>query len=363
MKTAYINAFPPQEFFKEGLTWDEKLHLLSDNTGNLLYVNELKEQIDYELEGWLGEERYRTEEFTAGILPTSNILRKYCTCAEEWVQLINNVRFPVTLAGMGSQSYIDCRSPKEVVNSLPSERKQAFREIAEQTVSLGIRGGFTAECLELMGITNYRIIGCPSFYKFWDGECQKWPEPTLEKITFNLVTARSHGHKVLEWGRKGEYILQTPAENPAVIFDRDAEVTEEFIKKKFPGYKGTKEELNVFMKEHAHMFFSLEEWKDYLRSNNFSFSFGMCFHGNMVAHLCGIPSLWIVHDSRTRELIETLKLPSIDYDDLPQYKYIEELVEQCDYSEMYKNYRTLYKEYVSYLNENGINHKLVMKEE
>mgnify|MGYP001061963842 FL=1 len=51
MKTAYINAFPPQEFFKEGLTWDEKLHLLSDNTGNLLYVNELKEQIDYELEG------------------------------------------------------------------------------------------------------------------------------------------------------------------------------------------------------------------------------------------------------------------------------------------------------------------------
>ena len=165
------------------------------------------------------------------------------------------------------------------------------------------------------------------------------------------------------WGRKGEYILQTPAENPAVIFDRDAEVTEEFIKKKFPGYKGTKEELNVFMKEHAHMFFSLEEWKDYLRSNNFSFSFGMRFHGNMVAHLCGIPSLWIVHDSRTRELIETLKLPSIDYDDLPQYKYIEELVEQCDYSEMYKNYRTLYKEYVSYLNENGINHKLVMKEE
>ena len=157
MKTAYINAFPPQEFFKEGLTWDEKLHLLSDNTGNLLYVNELKEQIDYELEGWLGEERYRTEEFTAGILPTSNILRKYCTCAEEWVQLINNVRFPVTLAGMGSQSYIDCRSPKEVVNSLPSERKQAFREIAEQTVSLGIRGGFTAECLELMGITNYRL--------------------------------------------------------------------------------------------------------------------------------------------------------------------------------------------------------------
>lgn len=83
----------------------------------------------------------------------------------------------------------------------------------------------------------------------------------------------------------------------------------------------------------------------------------------MVVRLCGIPSLWIVNDSRTRELIETLKLPSIDYDYLPQYKYIEELVEQCDYSEMYKNYRRLYKEYVSYLNENGINHKLVMKEE
>ena len=365
MKTAYINSFPPPQFYLEGISWEEKLRLLADNTGNLLYVNELKEQIDYDLEAWLGEPRYKTDEFTSGILPTSNILRKYCTCAEEWAPLINSVNFPVTLAGMGSQSFADSKTPREVVESLPDERKKAFKQIAEQVCSLGIRGGFTAECLELMGIHNYRIIGCPSFYKFWDGKCQKWPTPSLEKITFNLTTARRYSHKILELGvaMDGEYILQSPAENPAVIFEKEEKVTEEFIRKKFGGYKGTCDELNDFMKKHAHMFFHLQEWKDYLISNKFTFSFGMRFHGNMISHLCGIPSLWIAHDSRTRELTETLKLPTIDCDDLPRYKYIEEFLEKCDYSDMYKNYGRLYKEYVTYLNENGIKHKLVLRGE
>lgn len=150
-KTAYINAFPPAEFYQEGLNWREKLELLSQNAGNLLYVSELKEQVRYDLEVWLGEPRYRQKEFCAGILPTSNILRKYCSCAEEWVDLIKEVDFSVTLAGMGAQNYLDCMTPKEVVESLPEERKTAFRQISEQVKSLGIRGGFTAECLELFG--------------------------------------------------------------------------------------------------------------------------------------------------------------------------------------------------------------------
>ena len=140
MKTAYINAFPPQEFYEEGLTWEKKLELLAINTGNLLYVNELKEQINYDLEAWMGEPMYKTDEFTAGILPTSNILRKYCSAAEEWAPLIKAVNFPITLAGMGAQAYMDCRTPKDIIDVLPEERKRAFREIAEQVCSLGIRG-------------------------------------------------------------------------------------------------------------------------------------------------------------------------------------------------------------------------------
>ena len=238
-KTAYINAFPPAEFSQEGLSWRQKLDLLSQNTGNLLYVSELKEQVQYDLEAWLGEPRYRQKEFSAGILPTSNILRKRCSCAEEWVSLIKEVDFPVTLAGMGAQSFYDCRTPKEVVESLPEERKTAFRQISEQVKSLGIRGRFTAECLELMGIKNYRIIGCPSFYKFWDGECGRWPNPSLNKVIFNLMIGRNKGHKVLEWGMacKGEWIMQAPDEAPEVIFE-ETEISQEYIDIKLPGFTG-----------------------------------------------------------------------------------------------------------------------------
>lgn len=129
-------------------------------------------------------------------------------------------------------------------------------------------------------------------------------------------------------------------------------------------YRGTgmnSEKLKSYMMRHAHMFFDLDEWKKYLKDNGFSFSFGMRFHGNMIAYLCGIPALWITHDSRTRELTATLKLPHIDLEEYKNTKYKEELLERCDYTETYKNYDRMINEYIAFLEENGIKHKFKMK--
>ncbi len=359
-KTVFVNAFPSQEFYEEGLSWQRKLELLANNTGNLLYVEALKKQIDYDVQAWLGNPGFKTDEFSAGVIPTSNILRKYYSGAVIWADLMEKAKFPITLAGLGAQSFSDCLTPRAVVEQLSEEMKDAFRKMSYQTCSLGVRGEFTAECLRLMGISNYRIIGCPSFYYNLDGSIDQKPEPTLDKVTVNMDIGRSISGKVLDMGIElnAEWIMQADSEKPEILFN-DKSVKMDFLKK----YCGTMQEMKnikAYIMRHAHMFFDLNTWSNYLRNNRFTFSFGMRFHGNMMSYLCGIPTLWITHDSRTRELTETLKLPHIDLEDYKNVKYTEELLEKCDYTETYRNYAKLLEEYIMFLEENGLKHKFVV---
>jgi hypothetical protein len=57
-------------------------------------------------------------------------------------------------------------------------------------------------------------------------------------------------------------------------------------------------------------YFSIGEWMEQLTKYNLSL--GTRFHGNLLALQSGIPALFIGHDTRTSELIETIKVPRID---------------------------------------------------
>ena len=118
----------------------------------------------------------------------------------------------------------------------------------------------------------------------------------------------------------------------------------------------TKQELINYMRKNGHMFFRYSDWCDFYKEYNPTFSYGSRFHGNMCAMRNGIPALWITHDSRTSELVNTLHLPSIDYKQFEKIRDLEELVSYCDYSQFKKNYRVLSRNYVQFLNENKINH-------
>ena len=104
--------------------------------------------------------------------------------------------------------------------------------------------------------------------------------------------------------------------------------------------------------ENINIFFNYQKWCEFLKENNFSFAFGTRFHGNMMALKHGIPTLWIVHDWRTLELAQYLKLPYITYDKFNKIKYPEQLLEFCDYTDVYKNYPILVKKYYEFINRN-----------
>lgn len=341
----------------------EKIADTGNNTGNLMFAEGIKEQISYEKEIWIRGEGVEGVEKPAAIMPSANFIIHggddfILGCTE----FLEKNDCPVTLAGLGAQSTKELNTPAKLVEVLTPVKKKYFKMIAERAVSLGIRGEYTAECLELMGIHNYRIIGCPSFYKHLEGRYPELPMPTLAKTQMTVTTGTPSESRILEMGMKLDsiWLMQMLTEMPKSAFE-DETISPVWVERRFPELQVSLEEYTKYLKNNTRMFFRLEDWNRYYKDEGITFSYGSRFHGNMASIRNGVPALWIVHDSRTTELAETLHVPYITIDKFAAIKNPEELLAYCDYRDMYANYNALCKNYVQFLEENHISHRFRMK--
>lgn len=355
------------------LSLDERMTRAGGNSGNMLFVKAVEEQINSVGKIWFSiwdynEIREKYENISS-IIPSSNfIIKGSDTTLKGMDKLYSCSGGSITMAGLGAQAYEPYNTPRRLVNQLSEYAKDFFRRAADRCTSLGVRGEFTAECLELMGIHNYRIIGCPTCYKYFDGVYKPVKEPDMSKPVFNVTGKRPLETSLLKLGIKADaaWLIQMRTELPQIIEGEDVSLEE--VEKSFPGlvYGGeipfeegkiSYGEFKEFMLRKGRIFFNMDKWNEFMEKERFSFSFGSRFHGNMSAFRSGTPALWITHDSRTAELVNTLHLPSIGIDRLESIENAEELLELCDYSDFYRHYGELAREYAAFLNENHIENK------
>lgn len=344
------------------LTIEEKMNFVGANSGNMVFVDAVDKQTESVDEIWFDSSKFEKLRKQNGpvtaVIPSSNfIIRGSDNTINGMKRLYTQSEGNITMIGLGAQAYAPFNTPRKLVNTLSENAVNFFKMASERCVSLGIRGEFTAECLELMGIRNYRIIGCPTCYKYLDGVYKPLKTPDLSNPIFSITGKSKMETKILNLGMQanGIWLIQMMTELPQLM--EDITVDDELFKKSFPGLEISQDELRSFMKSNAKLFFNMDKWNDYMQKENFSFSFGSRFHGNMSALRNGIPALWITHDSRTSELIDVLHLPNITLDKLENIQDAKELLEYCDYSDFYKHYGELTREYVAFLNENHIEHK------
>lgn len=293
---------------------------VGNNTGNLVYAEAMREQLNYDIEAWLPEKWARS---TGGrgnitsIMPASNFVSDYAVWCEDLIPALEDTDMKFTFAGLGAQASFE-ETPKDVVDKLSDRQKYFFRLVGEHAFQIGVRGEFTAECLKIMGISNVEVIGCPSFYQYPE-QYPVLPEPALEKV---LYTADCSKEKI--------YSLAGQANSHLICQNYE---------------DGTGKGM---------LFYDIGEWNNYIVNSNFTFAFGSRFHGNMMALRNKIPTLWIVHDWRTLELVQYLGLPYLNYYDkkFQRVKYIEELTEYCDYKKVYEKYPQLIRKYSDFIRNN-----------
>lgn len=233
--------------------------------------------------------------------------------------------------------------------------------LSERAMSIGVRGDFTAECLSLMGVLNVRVIGCPSFYKYFDGSYPEISAPSIRggiQMTFTPGTVERS--KILELGMKNDciWVIQEMGEYPKTVnvFGRNI-VSCKWLIKNIPGLLLDATKIREYNTRMSRVFWDVDSWNEFYQKEHITFAFGTRFHGNMEALRNGVPALWITHDSRTEELTNCLHLPSISVENAAKVKNLEELFGYCDYTDLRKNYTILSEKYIDYLNENNLSHR------
>jgi len=351
------------------MSTDELLAKVGQNTGNLLFQYAVTKAIGEDV-CVIGSDlpwdvNRVKEECRIIVIPSANFIRENFDFSG-MVNFLEKLDLPLVFLGLGAQAK---DYDQDEFNFHPSIAK-LMQLVKERCSIAGLRGEFTANLLEKFGVTNTSIIGCPTNFLNPDLELpvkleEKWDNPIQSFVAAGDepwpkdLSKRDAERKLIDWVYKGNGIFLQQSVEPFIKYLRrnnpyqNAEVPahhEESLRKAIAPDM-TNEEFRGFVATKLRVYYSVDQWLE--DSARFDFSVGLRLHGNMAAWQSGTPAIWVHHDSRTRELAETMALPNISHQDFLKIESIEELKNSLSYNfdhykqvrnELLVNYHKIFRE-------------------
>lgn len=286
------------------------------------------------------------------------------------VPLLRHLTGPVVALGVGAQA----ASYRRLVLT---EGSVAFwRLVAEKSASLGVRGAYSAEVLESIGVRNLRVVGCPSFYLA--GGATRPIRPVLPEaarvgLTLNRLLAGEYTPSVALSRLAQKRLLAAVARRPGSRLYAQGEREEMLLALGLPerrepmlravlaAYDLADDPYVRALLEHgmvAHT--GIDAWAEDL-ARHVDLVVGLRLHGNVMALQQGIPAIPIVYDTRTREMAELFDLPSVEMQTAGVVP-LNTLIEGADFVPFEKAYAHNFLAYRAFLEENGLPHRLAPAE-
>lgn len=285
---------------------------------------------------------------------------------DEWAHRFGQLTVELVVVGLGAQSDVAMTVPEVPSSALEWVRRIVERAPAEGP-NLGVRGQFTKEVLRGHGLGDHaEIIGCPSLFINPDRSLGRTIAARLRDPRRVAVVG---GHE--SWRRladieaslvrlvretKGSYIGQHGLNMMKLTRGEASELQEGELDalSRYLGPEMSFGELIRWARTNCHLFFDVSEWMRHCQQ--FDFVVGTRIHGVVIALQAGVPALCIVHDSRTRELCETMLVPHVMADSIPRGIARDELLSlySFDAEAFDANRRRLCGTYVRFLEANGL---------
>jgi hypothetical protein len=257
-----------------------------------------------------------------GILPCANQLSPrsdYGRLGERYKTLT----IPLVAVGLGAQGDSQYRA----IPVVPEGSQNWVRAIAQRSTkgmpNIGVRGQFTLKVLESYGLGDCAVItGCPTLFLNPDPNLGQKIEERARRPFAHIAVAAGHQRwknlskieasltqMMAETG--GSYIVQSPIQLIAIARGEiDSLSHDDLIEcRDYARPDLDLVEFKTWARKYFRVFFNVSEWMEFLRSHDFVV--GTRIHGVILGLQAGIPSLCIAHDSRTRELCETMHVPFI----------------------------------------------------
>lgn len=340
---------------------DELLNEVGENTGNLVFQRAASILVDDEqLFVGPGADIHSDlsrlhSECKAVIFPAANHidLRNDLRALSRWLSGMNR---PVVVLGIGTQaSDSSAASLEQLVSKFALD--EGFRELMitfrSANVFVGVRGTFTQSLLNRFDVPAV-VTGCPSFLMNSNVTLGKLIERRFARIKAHLAEERDFNLAVtsispwadepemaiecrlITWlhDRGGIYVQQSGGVNAMRLATRRFASSQELanVVAWYRGRLGAGLSTVAFdrlISEDMTTFFSVDAWRDALATCDLSL--GTRYHGNALAMQCGVPSITVIHDSRTEELCESTAMPSVSKVRVMECKGLPELVDGINF--------------------------------
>lgn len=351
------------------LSTDRVFDLVGQNTGNLAFHYAISKMLGGGLPcvSWYAPPEAINAGGQIGVMPCANQLgphANYGSLAERF----GNLSISLVAIGLGAQGGAQYGDIPEV----PEGSLNWVREIAARAPgpapNIAVRGAFTLQVLDHYGLASKAVVlGCPTLFLNPDPELGQKIAARIRFPADRIAVAAGHqGWKHLSRleasltrlmaATDGVYMVQSPKQMVELARGEAGNLSPEALAacRDYACPELTLDEFKRWSRRHMRAFFDISAWMEYLRG--FDFVIGARIHGVMLGLQAGVPSLCIAHDSRTRELCETMKVPfvmardvvgGISRDDMPR-------LFQFDASEFDRNRAVLAANFGGFLRANRL---------
>ena len=295
--------------------------------------------------------------FDKFVIPLANAFRPaFRGPLRKLTELIRTLDIPVTVIGVGSQHKLD--SEGNVEDRLKEDVAAFMSAVLDRSASVGVRGEYTASFLDDLGFgaEHVDIIGCPSV--FMNGH-PKPVEKNVETISTDsniAMTISPYVSRLNPLVAKHTkhfpnlvYIPQNHADLDMMVWGEDRSAPKNKWNPTHTGHR-------LYSEDRMRFPLDPRTWTEYLAE--FDFLFGSRIHGTIAGILAGVPSMLLVHDTRTLELAEYHSIPYKKISDLDKSVDARELFEQTDYSAFNARQPEVLSRFVAFLEKNDLGHVL-----
>lgn len=326
-----FSNFPQDTYLSDTESFAKRF---SGNLGNLAFSHAARNTIEGRFESL--DEAFPSgsvqsgfdKDYDAVVFPAANNLNKHEDLG--WLaDLCEKLTKPICIYGLGAQASLDGTYPQLKEGSL-----RLLDHLRRNQIPLMVRGRFTQDFLVSHGLEHVTAFGCTSNLLN--------PSPTLGKeVQQRYATVKNHlsaGRRLsialnleyfgLESQKVQMFVRLMKTHWGSLVLQSDSKMFEagrsrrsdsmasegmDWIYKYFTGSPDPDEFLDLIQK-HSRMFVNVPSWLEHLRTCDLSI--GSRFHGNILALQAGTPAHVFVHDSRTKELCDSCKIPYTNWNDV-----------------------------------------------
>jgi len=346
-------------FVREPSRFDTEklLKVLGENSGNLMFQYAATELIGANKKNiGRSEIDYTDPNALDGaevlVLPAANHLRLNA----DWTGLLNFLEksnLPLVVLGLGAQSP-KIGGEQDTIKALKADLhvSRLASIIRERAKLVTVRGAYSqAVCAEL-GMPDVLVLGCPSALLNPDPNAGKVIEEKLEALksrqdvpllaltaaapfeihrnTEKLIAER----KLFTWLRQrgGLYVQQSGGPQAASAVGAAWRNVSEKHRNSIQWVLQPDTEPEMFwsfMERKGRFYTSAPTWIEEMAT--VELSLGTRLHGNMAAIAASTPGIVIAHDSRTSDLIDTMKLPNTSIEHVTESNGVNEIIKSVHF--------------------------------